>query len=188
MESRCSGGFPRFSFVPPPTGATFFPVAAASARKSAHSWPPLGTTTSDATTPSMTSGSDWVRLASEGIDAQFLGHRLHTEGADLAAHVTLREDLLGIEKAGRVETLFQSGHSGQVISTEDQGHIAALLSADTVLARERSTDFDAVADDLFAGLEDSFGRTGYSAIEEHQRVKVAIARVEDVGDGELEVT
>src|SRR5215207_1729955 len=99
-QSTRSGGFPRFNAVPPPTGVTARPRSAASARNAAVSCGPAGTTTSEATTPSMetvrnsdfASGNDLPTSDSlKGMDAELLSHRLHAQGTDFSAHVALRE-------------------------------------------------------------------------------------------------
>ena len=57
-----------------------------------------------------------------------------------------------------------------------------LLQADAVLAGDRAAEADAEAEDL--GRQDlgAIVRARLAAVVENQRVQVAVARVEDVGD------
>ena len=91
---------------------------------------------------------------SECIDAVLLSHGLSAEGADLAAHVALGEEFFGVEGAAGVEGVFETGHGGQVLASEDEGQVVAFLGADTVFAGEGATDVDAEGQDLFAGGKD----------------------------------
>src|SRR5918994_3170360 len=173
-RSTRSGGFPRFNAVPPPTGVTARPRAAASARAAAVSWASPGTTTSGATTPSTRSTRFFTLPVSESMDAQFLGHCLHTQGADLSAHVALRKDLLRVEHPGGIEAVLETGHRGKIIGGVDEGHVSALLGPNAMLSRECAADVDAIGDDLFARLEHALGRAADAAIKEHQRMQIAI--------------
>src|SRR5215213_6288092 len=112
-QSTRSGAFPRFSAVPPPTGLTACPSAAACARNSATSWASPGTRRAEAETPSMerVRPSDFRLPTSdslEGMDAKFLCHRLHAQGAHLSAHIALGKDFLRIEHTSRIEALLET--------------------------------------------------------------------------------
>src|SRR5215212_989356 len=175
-ESTRSGRFPRFNAVPPPTGATACPRAAASARASAVSCASPGTRTAEAETPSMeTVPTSDLRLPTsdslEGMDAELLSHRLHAQSADLSTHVALREELFRVERPGRIETVLQAGHCREVVGGVDEGHVAALFGSDAMLAREGPADIDAVGDDFFARLEYPLGRAANTAIKENQWVQ-----------------
>src|SRR5215207_6366886 len=189
-RSTRSGGFPRFNAVPPPTGVTAQSSSAAVARASAASCASAGTMISEATTPSIetdrtpdfASGNDLPTPGSlQGMDAELLGHRLHPQRAHFSAHVTLREQLLRVEHPGGIEAVFETGHCRKIIGGVDQGHVPALFSPDAVLTGECATDVDAVGDDLFTCLEHALGRAIDAAIEEHQRVQIAVTGVKDVG-------
>src|SRR5215217_1817082 len=184
-QSRRSGGFPRFNAVPPPTGLTARPSAAASARNAAVSWSSPGTTLSEATTPSMETVPTSDSL--KGMDAKLLRHRLHAQGADLATHVALGEDLLRVEHPGRIEAVLEPRHRRQIVGGIDQRHVPALLGADPMLSGESAADVDAVGDDLLAGLEHALGRAADPAVEQHQRVQIAVTGMEDIGDRQVEI-
>src|SRR5918994_5801701 len=191
-ESTRSGGLPRFKAVRPPTGVTARPRSAAVARASAASCALAGTMTSEATMPSMeTVRTSDSRLPTSdslnGMDAELLGHRLHAQGADLSAHVALREDLLRVEHSGGIEAVLETGHRRQIVGGVDQGHVPALLGPDAVLSGEGAADIDAVGDDLFARLQYALGRATDAAIEEHQRMQISVAGVKDVGDRQVKV-
>src|SRR5215204_3030257 len=164
-QSTRSGGFPRFNAVPPPTGVAARPRAAASASNAAISCGSPGTTTSGATTPSTTCGRFLTRPGLQGMDAELLSHRLHAQGADFSAHVSLREGLLRVEHPNRIEAVLETGHRGEIVGGVDQGHVPTLLGADTMLSREGPADVDAVRDDLFARLEHALGCAADAAIE-----------------------
>src|SRR5579884_1636940 len=151
MSTR-SGTLPSASALPPPTGATTSPSAAALASTSATSAALAGVTTDAGRTPSIVgpgAAAATERDPSQCIDAVLLRHllreRLRPQGAHLAARVALRKHLLRIEHAARVEAVLQSGHRRQVVGGEDERHVAPLLGADAVLAREHAADRDAGA-------------------------------------------
>src|SRR5688500_13744484 len=194
-RSSRSGGLPRDNAVPPPTGATARFRSAASASRSATACGESGATTVVGWTPSMSgaataapSGS-WPQAGadrdsgSERIDAQLLGllqHRLVAQGTDLAADVALREHLVGVEEARGVEGVLDAGEGRQVLAGEDEGHKVALLGADAVLAGEGAAGVDAGFEQVVAGVEDALDVARLAAIEEHERMEIAVAGVEDV--------
>src|SRR5262249_25169133 len=187
--SSRSGRLPSPSEVAPPIGATASPWAAAPARMSATSLGRSGSTILLGVSPSTLSDRRSV-IAVEGsecIDAVLLRHGLGAEGPDFAAHVAFWEELLGVEGAARIEGVLESGHRGEVFAGEDEGQVVAFFGADAVLAGEGAADLDAIGQDLLAGAEDPFDVAFAVAVEEHERVEIAVAGVENVGDAEVEV-
>ena len=63
-------------------------------------------------------------------------------------------------------------------------HQVALLDADAVLAGQAAADLDAELQDVGAGRLGLLQLAGVVGVEEDQRVQVAVAGVEDVGDRE----
>src|SRR5215203_1833921 len=103
------------------------------------------------------------------MDAKFLSHRLHAQGADLSTHIALGENFLWIEHPGGIEAVLESCHRRQIVGGVDQGHVPALFGSDPVLSGKGTTDVDAVGDDLLACLEHTLSRAADPAIrsEEH---------------------
>src|SRR5688572_19507164 len=196
-RSSRSGGLPTAKAVPPPNGVTPRRRSAASASSSATALEVSGATTSTGWRPSMTGADDatpsgpWLQAGAdrdsglERIDAQLLGllhHRLVAQGSDFAADVTFREHFVGVEQARGVEGVLDAGEGRQVVAGEDEGHVVALFSADPVLAGEGTAGGDAGVEQIVAGVEDALDVARLAAVEEHQGVEIAVARVENVGD------
>ena len=68
------------------------------------------------------------------------------------------------------------------MSRELVAHQVALLDADAVLAGEAAADLDAELQDLGAGFLGLLQLARLVDVEEDQRVQVAVAGMEDVGD------
>src|SRR5204863_5773290 len=66
------------------------------------------------------------------------------------------EDLAWIRQAQRIEGVLHPAHDGHVDGRVLERHVAVLLHADAVLARDRAAHLDAHLEDLPAGLLDPF--------------------------------
>ena len=78
-------------------------------------------------------------------------------------------------------------HGIKVGIRENERHVLLLLQAHAVLAGQRPTDIDTGPQNLAAGFHDAGHGIGLPLVEEDARVQVAIARVENVGDGEARI-
>ncbi len=109
---------------------------------------------------------------------------VHVHPAQLGAAVQLGEDLARVEDLGRVEGAFDPLLLGEVVLVEHGLHQVALLDADAMLAGEHAADLDAEPEDVGA---ERLGRLDLARdvrVVEDQRVQVAVAGVEDVGDAQ----
>ena len=89
--------------------------------------------------------------------------------------------LPGLEMFCGVEGAAHQLHGVQVLVGEHARHVLRLVHADAVLAGDRAAVLDAEVED---GAADALGRLAGTldlVVEEHQRVQVAVAGVEDVG-------
>src|SRR5438093_12837168 len=96
-----------------------------------------------------------------------------------------REDLPRVEAALGVEGALRRAHRLEISRGEDPGHVRLLFQADAVLARKRAAQFDALLEDVRAGLDDALGFVGVALVEDDAGMEVAVASVEDVGDGQV---
>src|SRR5215212_9409757 len=110
---------------------------------------------------------------------------MHVEGSrTLAAKAGGGEDLARVADPVRVEGAPQELHDVHVVGGEHLGHVLHLVAPDAVLARERPTVLQAGEDDLPGQLFGLVGLTRGVVVVEDERVEVAVAGVEDVGDPE----
>ena len=84
----------------------------------------------------------------------------------------------GIEDAAHAHLLLEIGR------VELERHEIALLDADPVLAGEAAADLDAELEDFLAHEFGLFHLARLVGVEHHQRMQIAVARMEHVGDAE----
>jgi hypothetical protein len=101
-------------------------------------------------------------------------------GAYFAADRTARKDLLGVERAARIENVAQARHRREVVVGKHERQRIAFFCADSVLARDRAAERDARREDLVPRMRDCFDVSRDASVEEQQRMEIPIARVEDV--------
>ena len=99
-----------------------------------------------------------------------------------AGAVALREHLAAVGDVVRIHRPVQPLHAVHVVGPVHLGEERALLEADAVLAGDRAAERDAHPQDLGGQRLGAIVRAGDAAVEEDQRVQVAVAGVEDVGD------
>src|SRR5690348_13716461 len=100
----------------------------------------------------------------------------------LAAEARRGEDLAGVRETARVERRTDALHHLEVDLGEHQRHRAGLVRADAVLAGDRAPGLDACLEDSRCELLRAGGLACDAAVVEHERVEVAVARMEDVAD------
>ena len=93
--------------------------------------------------------------------------------------------MCGLRAAPGSKTARSARHRQQVLGREQQRHELDLLDADAVLAGDAAAERDARVEDLVAGGEHALDLVGVALVEEQDRMDVAVAGVEDVGDAEL---
>src|SRR5690606_17483827 len=98
----------------------------------------------------------------------------------LAAQPRRGQDLAGVAQPARVPRAADAAHDLQVVDAEHLRHRARLVRPDAVLARERPAQLHAQLRDLAGELLGALG-LARGRVVEHERVEVAVARVEDVG-------
>ena len=94
-----------------------------------------------------------------------------------------RQHLARIGDAVGVEGAPQPGEHLEVALREHLRHRARLVDADAVLARERAARIEAGGEDCLGELARPLALSRSSVVQ-HQRMQVAVARVEDVADAE----
>src|SRR5437867_472997 len=104
--------------------------------------------------------------------------------ADFAAAFAEREDFAGVERTIRIKGVVDTEHEIEVSVREKKGHELGFFHADAVLAGERAADFDAITNNLGRGLHCASKLTFVARIVENDRVKIAVAGVEDVANVE----
>src|SRR4029079_9397303 len=100
---------------------------------------------------------------------------------NLAAQPGRGDDLARVADAARVERASQSLEHAEGALREHPRHGARLVHADAVLTRQRATGIDARLEDGLGELARARSLTR-SRVVEHERMEVAVARVEDVAD------
>src|SRR3954451_7937364 len=111
-----------------------------------------------------------------------LRRRLPTRTLPLDAAPTAREHLGRAATPLGVEGGPEGGHRGEVVGGEELGHELQLLDADAVLTGDAAADGDAFLQDLVAGQEHAPDLLRVTLVEQEDRVDVAVAGMEDVGD------
>ena len=101
-----------------------------------------------------------------------------------AQRCSVREHLAGVEQPGRIEGAFHPLLLLEVGLGEHHRHQVALLDADAVLAGQHAADFDAEAQDVGAEGLGAFEFARLVGVVEDQRVQIAVAGMEDVGDAQ----
>src|SRR5262249_6435692 len=163
-------GRPQPRFVPPPTISSGCSAASASRTAARTSSALVGENVS------LTSASEprqigEARLAAVDVDAPQLG-----------AAVQRREDLARVEQRIGVEHALHPLLLGQIRLVEHCRHEIALLDADPMLAGEHAAYLDAKLQDVRAERLRAFELAGIVRVVEDERVQIAVAGVEDVGD------
>ena len=90
--------------------------------------------------------------------------------------------LPGLEMLCGVEGAADQLHGVEVLVGVHPRHVLRLVHADAVLAGDRAAVLDAQVEDRAADLLGRLAGALDGVVEEHQRVQVAVAGVEDVGD------
>src|SRR5215210_2876837 len=155
-------GVPQPSLVPPPTGRTAR-LAVPCSRISLAS-------------PSRSIRLEALRQAGR------LERMLTVRAGDLAAEPRRRHHLAWIREPRRVERATQPLEGVEIGLVEHLRHVLLLVHADAVLARDRAAGVQARVEDLARQLLGPLGLSVVAAVVTDQRVQVAVARVEDVGD------
>ena len=88
----------------------------------------------------------------------------------------------GWRSPSRVEGAAHQLHGVEVVLGVHPRHVRRLVDADAVLAGDRAAVLDAQVEDRAADLLGGLAGALDRVVEEHQRVQVAVAGVEDVGD------
>jgi len=103
---------------------------------------------------------------------------------ELGAAAELRKYLAGVKQTVGIECAFQALLMREVALIEHRSHQVAFFDADTVLTGQHAADLDAELQYIGSkslGSLDLFGPIG---IIQDERVKIAVAGMEHVGDGE----
>src|SRR6516165_3444720 len=106
------------------------------------------------------------------------------KAAELGATMQLWKYLARVEQAVRVERAFQSLLVRQVAFVEHRSHQVALLDADPMLAGQDAADLNAELEDVDAKGLRALDLAGLVGVVKHERVKIAVAGVKDVGHRE----
>src|SRR4051794_25443013 len=106
---------------------------------------------------------------------------LPVDAGHLAAQPRGRHDLAGVGEPGRVPGAAQLLERGEVVLPEHLRHVLLLVDADAVLAGDRPAGLQARVEDPARELLRARGLALAAPVEAHQRMQVAVARVEDVG-------
>src|SRR3954453_19032836 len=93
----------------------------------------------------------------------------------LAAQSRRRHQLAGVGEPSWVERAAQLLERREVLLRELLRHVALLVDADAVLARDRAALLDARLDDQPSELLRPRGLALHGGVEEHERVQVAVA-------------
>src|SRR4051812_26310558 len=109
---------------------------------------------------------------------------VHVGAAPLRAALERRHSLAGVEDAVGVERALHVMECGDLRRAKLHAHLAKLLDAHAVLARDGDADFDAALEDATTEFLAALELTGRVGIVEDARMDVAVARVEYVADGE----
>src|SRR5579872_4494215 len=104
---------------------------------------------------------------------------------NLAAHPGFRYHLLRIQQRLRIEHVAQPRHHFEVIFGEHERHQVHLLASHAVLPGNRAAHAHAIAHDFLGGLSAVLGFARILAIEQDQWVKVSIAGVKNIPDGQV---
>ena len=93
-----------------------------------------------------------------------------------------REHLAGVQQPVRVEGGLEPALLLQFMGVELHRHQVALFHADAMLAGQAAADLDAQLQDVGAEFLGGMEAGGIVGIEHDQRMQIAVAGVEDVGD------
>src|SRR5439155_1592975 len=110
--------------------------------------------------------------------------RLPARGARLDAHLRVGEDLVRVGAPLGIEHGPQPDHRGEIVGAEEERHLPDLLDPDAVLAGQAPAERDAGLEDLAPRRQHAPHLVPVALVEEEDRVDVAVASVEDVGDAE----
>src|SRR5215204_1245848 len=100
----------------------------------------------------------------------------------LAAETRRRHHLAGVREAGGIERAAQPLERVEVGLAEHLRHVLLLVDADAVLAGDRAARLQARVEDPAGELLGALGLALVAAVEADERMEVAVAGVEDVGD------
>lgn len=103
---------------------------------------------------------------------------------DFATTFAEGKDFAGVERAIGIEGVVDATHEVEIGVGKKKRHEFGLFHADAVLAGERATDFDAIANDFGGGLHGALELTLVARIVEHDGMKITVSGVEDVADVE----
>ncbi len=93
--------------------------------------------------------------------------------------------LNGLHRPEGLNAFRNGDHGGQVFRRKQLGHEFHLFDADAVLAGHASPDRDALVENLVARQEHALHLIGVALVEEQDRVNIAVAGMEDVGDPQI---
>ena len=137
--------------------------------------------------PLLRSRLDQIHVPSGMASSGVAGPRRIRPGSghgEVPAARAVGQHLLRVHPAGRIERAPHARLGGEVVLREHERHEVALLQPDPVLAAERAAGVDAEPDDLLRRSEHALQHARLASVEGQQRMQVAVARVEHVGDGD----
>jgi hypothetical protein len=94
------------------------------------------------------------------------------------------QHLLRVHPPGGIERAPNARLRREVVVGEHERHEVPLLESDAMFARKRAPGVDAEPDDLLRRSEHALQHARLAPVERQEGVKVAVARVEHVGDGD----
>lgn len=109
---------------------------------------------------------------------------MNVHPAEFGTAMQRREDLAGIEQLRRIKGAFHALLVRQIRFGEHLGHQVPLFHPDAVLAGQHTAHLDAQPQYVRAEGFCLFEIARAVGIVEDQRVQIAVARMEDVGDAE----
>src|SRR6266699_4440461 len=171
VRSVCAGR-PIARFEPCPTISTVLPSASAHGTAASTSLASRG----------------WTVSAIAGSEPRNIRKRyppgVHVHAPELGAAVQRRKHLARVEQTLVVEGAFEPLLLLEVSLGEHGRHQVALFHAHPVLAGEHAADLDAKLEDVRAELFRTLELARLVGVVENERVEIAVAGMEDVGDGE----
>src|SRR5258708_19166847 len=104
-----------------------------------------------------------------------------TDPRYIPAEPRSREHFAWIAQAGGIERAAQQLHRVEIVSREHPGHVAGLVDADAVLARDRAAVLDAEVKDHSGQLLSCLLLACDGIVEEHELMQVPVSGVVRIG-------
>ena len=105
---------------------------------------------------------------------------MYVQAAEFGAAVQRGHALAGVEQVVRVEGGLDGVELGEFSRLKLHAHLVDLLHAHAVLAGDGAADLDAQFQNLAAEFLGAFQFAGFVGVVEDQRVKIAVASVENI--------